>query len=304
MSGEIQKKYEYRCEDLVPNNVVIKDDIVSHEVDGKINRRVPIRNEEDKGYYIMTEYLSPGSLTFIQRDDTKNGKYVVKMVNSVKRKELRQYGYYKTSDDYSDSKARPTKISKRNIDSDTESDSDTVRDYKCNINKDINEDAKLDNLMVDLNKFTQGLVNRLKYIMKVHEVTKTDTMYFKVRTIKLDNQIMLNNIVEYKDMKNNMTVELTKKILRYCRCRLLIRLDWLNISAVKSSLSMTLVRIYPETLTPIHPDTRTLIMNSLSAQLNKQITNITSINNMQVVKKVKKQDVKDELLKLISKKIK
>jgi hypothetical protein len=265
---EIQQinKDVYVSETLDPSTVSIKDVRVHHE-SNELRRTVPIKNKEGKNYYVMTEYLEPDSV----------------VCRSTMRKSLNNRDYLHYTFSLRRQKQNENKI---------------IKDDSTDISEKLIKD-NVQKLFENLNAFKRGLTNRIKYLMKIPEYSDDLSVSMTARTIKIKNTLLFNNIIEYNGLKNNFGFGHLKQIIKFCKNKLLIRIDGLEITAKNVYLNITLFRVYPESIDVLDSTTKLALLETLNTESVKNMEKYNDFNHIVKGRSSRKHFVKDELVRLL-----
>lgn len=173
--------------------------------------------------------------------------------------------------------------------------------YIVNIKQKCNDTDNINELFKNLSTFRRGLTNRLKYLGKIPDYSDDLNISMSVNTIKLDNSIMIRNIIEYKDQKNNFGIGHLNRVLKQCRCKILMRIDSMIITNKNVYLNIFLLRVYPETIDVLDAETKFFVLEQLNKQSIQNMQRYDSLSNIVKHKPSNKHVVRDELVKLLVK---
>jgi len=285
-------------EDLLPANVIINDDVIIKHVEQQIHRTMLISNSQKKPYYFMTEYIDPGFIYHVVSKRTSGTgqtynlyNFILKSKTRINQKENPQHD---TNDD----------INKENDNSlcqNTNVDFHQDQDINDNdVGQNINNDVMI--LIDRLNCFKRGLTERIKYrTMIPKDYPDQKVYYMSARTIKLDCVTKLKNIIEFQDLKNNFNSKTVSNVLRYCRCKLLLKIDSVTITHTNVFLNICLIRIFPENFDSLRGDTKLYIFKELNFTTTKNINTYNNLNCIVRKRASTKAQVRKELMNLMSK---
>lgn len=282
---ETKEKNFQTNENLDSNAVVIKDVQVYHE-SKELRRAVPIRNKEGKSYYVLTDYLEPGSIfskSVVKKgfNGTKYVKYIFALSNPKEKISNNDTASFATNESQlSFGKSEKSKEPLMPSPGET-----TDNNSKILIQK--------------INAFKRGLVNRIKYLMKIPDYDDGNTISMSAKTIKLNGSVLLSNIIEYQNMKNNFCFENLKKVFRHCRCKLLLRIDEIIITLKSVYLKINIVRVYPENIDVLDSTTKLTLLECLNTDTIKRMEKYSEMNHINKQRPSTKKEIRDELFKLL-----
>lgn len=282
-SISIDSKKEYSfvpvhvSENLDPATVMIKDVTLHHE-EKKLKMTVPIKNNHGKNYYVTTECLDPGSII---------GKSTLRRNHNEKEYVHNTFVLNKKPNTHVENGENPSENPNENPNGNLIKITDTNHSHM---------------LFDKLNTFKRSITNRIKYMMKIPEYLDNAPISLAVKTIKLADSILLSNIIEYNGMRNNFSFGHLKQVFRLCKCRLLIRIDGLDITNKNVYLKIVLIRVYPENIDVLDSSTKVALLECLNTESMKNMRRYCDLNQVSYERRYGKHRVKNELVNLLVKK--
>lgn len=161
-----------------------------------------------------------------------------------------------------------------------------------------NNSTNAEQLVNNLNTFIKGVAERLKYMMKIPQYKEKTSFYFTVNTIKINNCIKYRNIVEIDNNKNNLELAELKEILTKCNYKLLIKINYLLITATSVILNARIVRVIPESLDPLFGMTKINVLNEFNKKSKNNVNKYNEIICSADTTCLSKKQVNNELKKL------
>ncbi|VBB18354.1 hypothetical protein YASMINEVIRUS_817 [Yasminevirus sp. GU-2018] len=281
---------------LDPQKTSLHDVVIRHNK-AEIERLVPISTNDNKGYYVMTDTMDPCSVFCHTKEiTTKTGAKFMnttfKLVNRTHR------------DDKNEKEENRTVNKHKKYDSDEE-DEDEKPKKKSSVSvkaKEVEQnEAKTPagELIEKLNTFMEGLTERIKYMMMIPETEKKKSFQLTINTIKLDKTIKYRNIIGLNEKKDNVDLACLRDVLRLCRYRLLLKINYLLVTQKTVLLNMRLVRVLPESLDPLPTTTKLNILSEFNKSLAKSVDKYNELANVVDTSHVSKQQAKDDIKKLL-----
>ena len=314
---------------LDPSLAKLHDVVLRHNKD-KFDRLVPITASDDKGYYFMTEFLEPQSV-FCSTNEIidKNGKKCYKHGFTLRtpKPRVNSSQYDKSIGDTTtntDNTLDNESDNKSDIESDVESKIESfenegdiqnnIHTEKTNKIENLESTNKIENLestnkienlessiIIDrLNKLQRGITDRIQYMMMIPHYECKKSFNLGINTIKINNTIKYKNIIEYQNKRNNFYFDIVKQVLIKCRCKLLLKVNYLMITNTNVILNIRLVRIYPDNLDNISMSNKIHINNELNYVSSKNAEKYNELNDVPKFTKVSKADAKNNLMKLFN----
>jgi hypothetical protein len=159
------------------------------------------------------------------------------------------------------------------------------------------------NLVDKLNEFKKGITNRIKYRTIIPEYEDQKSYILNLKTIKIDDEILFSNIIEFENKKNNFSYSIVSKVLALCKYKLLLKIESLSITHTNVYFNIRLVRIYPESLDTLPDDIHIHIYNNLNSVIIDNINRYEKLIKFDAsdAHKCSKQHVRDRLKKLFKK---
>lgn len=259
-------------------------DVVLRHAKDRFDRLVPITTSDDKGYYFMTNPLEPKTVFCSTKEIIgKNGKR--SYINGFT---LRTPKLSETVNDDG--------LKDKDNDYASNSDSHDEGQYsaKCN-------DKQESKILIDrLSAFQKGLIERLKHMMLIPQYNDKKSFNLRINTIKLDNTIKYKNIIEYQNKRNNFSFDIVNQVLMKCRCRLLLKINYLKITNTTTILNIRIVRIMPNDLDNLSMSTRINVISELNYISSRNAEKYNDLNSIPKFKVTSKAEVKKDLMRLFN----
>jgi hypothetical protein len=312
-------------EDLSCDNVTINDDVIIRHNNNEIHRIVSISNSLKKTYYFMTDPIQPGycKLNVTNKTSSMGQKYtrynfVIKSKISIRKNdenkneqqqieqqdiEQQDIGQQETEQQENGQHEIGQQETEQHENGQQEIGQQEIEQQKIELSQEriIKECIEAKNFIDKLNQFKRGLTNRVRYRMMIPQNYPDQTLYYvSAKTIKLNNEIKLKNIIEYQNFKNNFSSRIVSNILRNCKCKLLFRIDSFTVTHTNVYLDICLVRIFPENFDALRANDKTYVLSELNSLTTKNINTYNKLNNIKNVHGKTKQEVQKELMKTLS----
>jgi hypothetical protein len=295
---------------LDPVSTKLHDIVLRHSKD-KFVRIVPITSCDDKGYYVMTELLDPLTVFCASNEIiAKNGQKYYK--NSFRIRVPKLINHHAHNHDIISEPSNNTDADANDNNKfhdsfeDIISEEEDISDQYQNIPQEITQEKPQEKtqeslILIDrLNKFQRGLTDRIKYMMMIPDYDNKNSFGLTMNTIKIGNTIKYKNIIEYQNKKNNFCFNVVKQVLMKCRCKLLLKINYLLITETNVILNIRIVRIIPDNLDNLSMSTKINIISEINSLSSRNAEKYNALDTVPKLSHISKNDTKKDLMKLFN----
>lgn len=284
-----EKQDNKRSEDLSADHVVVNDNVILKHIGKEINRVVRVSNNENKPYYFLSEYLTPGSV-----------RCSVSKKTSVDGKGYTLYNFSLKGDKKKQKEEVDVELN-QDLDQDLDQNPEAeLEDQKEQENQEPIEPSESQQIITRLNAFKRGITDRIRYRMMIPQYPEQTSYILTLKTIKLNNHVKFSNIIEFQQLKNNFGFRAVSNILATCRCKLLFKVESVTLTHSNVFLDIRLVRIFPESLDSLQASDKLFVLNELNAVTAKNINRYNELNQFTKKQRSSKDQVRSELKKILS----
>lgn len=160
-----------------------------------------------------------------------------------------------------------------------------------------------ENIVDKMNNFVRGILERIRYIMKIPEFVDKHSYTLILPSIKINNSVKYRNIIEFQDKKNNFSPLYVARVINSCRCKFLFKIEGLIFVDDKVMLDIKLIRIFPLSLDPLNTDHRLNVIRELNRSTSQTIESFNNLMYSTDVTGISKKQAKDEIKNILNKKM-
>jgi hypothetical protein len=245
------------------------------QTEQKLNKTaqfVPFLAQDSSGYYVMTDILEPNSIRSASKKFTlENGKTIYRV------------DFWLGSTLY-----------QNNIDNDEICNNDV-----CNDNEKTHLINVNNNVIASLNEFTMGVTKRLKHIMHIPQIQEKKSININIDVIKLGNQHMYRNIIEYDGTKNNISQKSLVDVIKHCSYKALIKIDGLCVTNTTAYLKIRLVRLYPMSIDTLDPVAKDGFLRELNVRTVDNVEKYSILTSIATSERLTKNEAKKKIMSII-----